>query len=220
MKGSFLGLAASLTTFLLFALITTKPSLGQSDHVFDTKGNPLRWGRNYYILPIIRGSIGGGLTLGSHNKSGCPLYVTQEHSDLEKGLSVAFSHKTSKLPFVSTRDPLSITTTGPVATCKLSLTWKVIQESTTLWLVSTNGRSHLPNSKFRIVFYQSYYLIAFCPPLPEVPMPVVCPELGIYYAKDGTRYLAFGNGIEPLKFVFEKADLTNSQNLHYIETVV
>ncbi|KAJ7975424.1 Kunitz trypsin inhibitor [Quillaja saponaria] len=216
MKTSFL---AALTTFLLFPLISTKPSVGQAQ-VLDTSGNPVEWGKNYYILPFIREPLGGGLILGSHNNRSCPLYVTQELSDVEKGLRVVFSSRVSRLPTVSPLAPLSITTTSPnIVTCELLLVWQLVPESNSLWLVSIGGNSASLNSVFKIVPYDSYsYSIVFCPGLSGIPS--LCKGLGIYYGKDGTRYLALGEDIEPFKFVFQKADDTKSQNPQYLETMV
>ncbi|KAJ7975423.1 Kunitz trypsin inhibitor [Quillaja saponaria] len=214
MKTSFL---AALTTFLLFPLISAKPSVGQAQ-VLDTNGNPVEWGKNYYILPFIREPLGGGLILGSHNNRSCPLYVTQELSDVEKGLTVVFSPRISGLPTVSILDPLIITTTSPnIATCEILLVWLLVPQNR-LWLVSTGGNSAALNSVFMIVPYKSYYYnIVFCPGLSVIPS--MCQGLGMYYGKDGTRYLALGDDIEPFKFVLQKADDTKSQNPQYLETM-
>ncbi|KAJ7975414.1 Kunitz trypsin inhibitor [Quillaja saponaria] len=217
MKTSFL---AALTTFLLFALITTKPSVVEADMVFDTDGNPVEWLRDYYILPFTGGPLGGGLTLGSRNNRSCPLYVIQEHSDfLPKGLTVSFSPKTSRLLFVTPNDRLSITTTTPtIPTCELLLVWQLVPESNSLWLVSIGGSSASLYSVFKIVPYKSYsYNILFCTRSPVFPSP--CKGLGIYYGKDGTIYLALGDNIEPFPFMFQKADEANSENPRYLETV-
>ncbi|KAJ7975440.1 Kunitz trypsin inhibitor [Quillaja saponaria] len=205
---------AALTTFLLFALITTNPSVVAA-LVLDTEGNPVEWHRNYYILPFVWGPLGGGLTLGSHNNSSCPLYVTQEPSDFSNGFTVAFSPRISRLPFVSSSAELSIKTTGSVTTCKLSLVWKFVPVSIRLWYVSTNGNSDFQNSIFRIEHYESYYYkIVFCPA--RSPIPTLCKGLGIDYAEDGTRYLAIGDDIKPFMFVFKKADQSQTN----IKTVV
>ncbi|KAJ7975430.1 Kunitz trypsin inhibitor [Quillaja saponaria] len=205
---------AALTTFPLFALITTNPSVVEA-LVLDTDGNPVEWHRNYYILPFVWGPLGGGLTLGSHNNSICPFYVTQEPSDFSNGLTVAFSPIISRLPFISSSAELSISTTGAVTTCKLSLVWKLVPESIRLWYVSTNGNFNFPNSIFRIEHYESYYYkIVFCPAWS--PIPTLCKGLGIDFAEDGTRYLAIGDDIEPFRFVFKKAEQSQTN----IKTVV
>ncbi|KAJ7975406.1 Kunitz trypsin inhibitor [Quillaja saponaria] len=209
-------LLAALTTFVLFALTTTNPSVVEAQ-VLDTDGNPVEWSTNYYILPFVWGPLGGGLTLGRHNNSICPLYVTQEPSDLSNGLTVAFSPRISRLSFVTSSADLSIRTTGAAATCKLSLVWKIVPESTRLWFVSTNGNSNSPTSIFKIEHYESYYYkILFCPA--QSPIPTLCKGLGIYIDDDGTRYLAIGDDIEPFRFVFKKAEVSQTQN--YIKTMV
>ncbi|KAJ7975427.1 Kunitz trypsin inhibitor [Quillaja saponaria] len=195
---------AALTIFLLLALMmSTKPSVVHGQVVLDAEGEPLEWGRDYYILPASWGIEGGGVSLGSYNNSRCPLYVVQDRSILKDGLAASFSSIT-KDRFVRASTDLIITTTGPVATCKLSMVWKLVHETGRRWLVSTNGNAESINSLFQIVPYKSiYYTIRFCPTPTDIP--TLCKGLGLYVAEDKTRYLALSDDHRPYLFKFRKA---------------
>ncbi|KAJ7975476.1 Kunitz trypsin inhibitor, partial [Quillaja saponaria] len=91
-----------LSSFLILFPFITKPFLAVAEPMLDTDGEPLQWFTNYYVLPHIWGPTGGGLSLGTHRNQSCPLYVTQETSEVERGFSITFSPVSSELPFVTT----------------------------------------------------------------------------------------------------------------------
>ncbi|MED6203744.1 hypothetical protein PIB30_002513 [Stylosanthes scabra] len=59
--------------------------------VLDTNGNPIFPGREYYILPAIRGPPGGGLKLGKTGNSKCPVTILQDYSETHTGFPVKFT---------------------------------------------------------------------------------------------------------------------------------
>ncbi|KAJ7975433.1 Kunitz trypsin inhibitor [Quillaja saponaria] len=190
---------------ILLSFISAKPFLASAELVLDAYGEPLQWSNNYYVSPHIWGPTGGGLSLGTLNNS-CPHYVIQEKSEVQRGLPIKFSPVFSRFIFVTTNTPLTIQTINETE-CIESLVWKLVKESTGLWLVSTNGTaSPGPEgiaSRFvieRIGTSFPAYKIVFC--LPTIPTS--CKGLGRYFSKDGERYLAWGDEIEPFPIVFFK----------------
>ncbi|KAJ7975408.1 Kunitz trypsin inhibitor [Quillaja saponaria] len=207
---------------ILFSFIFAKPFLASAELVLDANGEPLQWFNNYYVSPHIWGPTGGGLSLGTLNNNSCPHYVIQEKSEVQRGLPIKFSPVFSRFIFVTTNTPLTIQTINETE-CIESLVWKLVKESTGLWLVSTNGTASPGTegitSRFvieRIGTSFPAYKIVFC--LPTIPTS--CKGLGRYFSEDGERYLAWGDEIEPFPVVFFKeTSLSATTSSQVIRTV-
>ncbi|CAA6666949.1 unnamed protein product [Spirodela intermedia] len=65
---------------LLSFLLATSHAAIYPDPVLDSRGNELKRGHQYYVLPAFSGPLGGGLNLVSLNET-CPLYVAREESE-------------------------------------------------------------------------------------------------------------------------------------------
>ncbi|KAJ7975409.1 Kunitz trypsin inhibitor [Quillaja saponaria] len=147
---------------------------------------------------------------------------SKKDSKFKRDLPIKFSPVFSLFLFVTTNTPLTIQTINETE-CIESLVWKLVKESTGLWLVSTNGTVSPGTegiaSRFVIESIGTslpVYKISFCPN----NIPTLCKGLGRYFSEDGVRYLAWGNEIEPFPVVFFKeTSLSATTSSQVIQTV-
>ncbi|KAK9199168.1 hypothetical protein WN944_014356 [Citrus x changshan-huyou] len=71
-------------SFLLLSF-ATKPLVAHPDPLVDVNGNEVEASRDYYVVSLISGAGGGGLTLFRGRNELCPLDVIQLSSDLRRG---------------------------------------------------------------------------------------------------------------------------------------
>ncbi|KAJ7970142.1 Kunitz trypsin inhibitor [Quillaja saponaria] len=211
-------LPALTTCLVLFALITTKPWVVEADNsqVLDTDGNPVRWNRYYYILPIVIRHIpwNGGLSLGWIAPNRCQLFVIQLRSG--DGLPVKLAPLTSRLPVVTTSSDLYFKFgTNDHQECRLPLVWNLLRSASRLWFLRANGPT-IPNpntlqgvnSVFRIEPYGlNSYKIVFCPE--NFDVPTMCKGIGMYFSGN---QLSLRDDTEPVRFVFKRVNVNSSDS--------
>ncbi|XP_059649937.1 kunitz trypsin inhibitor 5-like [Cornus florida] len=177
---------------------------------FDSSGEKLQTGVDYYILQAVSGS-GGGLTLGRNsNGSNCPLDVVQEQSNGSNGLPLMFSSVNPNEGVVRLLTDQNVKFSAATI-CVQSTVWKLAPSDvlegrfvTTGGVEGNPGRATLSNW-FRIEKYDDDYKMMFCAHVCGVNegCKVLCGDLGIFVDNDGTRRLALSE--QPLKVVFNKA---------------
>ena len=77
-------------SFLLLSF-ATKPLVAHPDPLVDANGNEVEASRDYYVVSLISGAGGGGLTLFRGRNELCPLDVIQLSSDLRRGTRLRFA---------------------------------------------------------------------------------------------------------------------------------
>ncbi|PRQ15766.1 putative proteinase inhibitor I3, Kunitz legume [Rosa chinensis] len=180
--------------------------------VLDIKGDNLRSGVEYWILPVIRGR-GGGLTLataGNRNKTNCPLDVVQEQHEVSNGLPLTLSPVNLKKGVVHLSTDLNIKFSISAAVIICLETSKVrkldnFDESAGQWFVTSGGVEGNPGPKtisnwFKIEKYDDDYKLVFCPTVCNF-CKVLCRDVGIYL-EDGIRRLALSD--VPIKVMFKR----------------
>ncbi|CAN6938389.1 unnamed protein product, partial [Brassica oleracea] len=93
--------------YFLLALTTVLAATANAGPVLDIDGDIIFHG-SYYVIPVIRGPEGGGLTLTTRNGNQCPLFIGQERSEVERGIPVKFSNWRSRVGFVPESENLNI----------------------------------------------------------------------------------------------------------------
>ncbi|KAJ7975464.1 Kunitz trypsin inhibitor [Quillaja saponaria] len=212
-----------LSCFLILFAFTTKPfPTAAAQPVLDTDGEPLRWYTRYYVLPH-NFALGGGLSLGTLNNKTCPLYVTQEISEVENGFPVTFSpasYPSNYLASIDTSLLLNIRTIAQTV-CLESLVWKVGEQANGLWVVSTNGEINAGSSStFMIQTSQDVpgaYTIVTCHGLGMLP---VCRHLeSSQFVENGKRYITAGSMVNGFTVMFKKAPSPRTTSSKYIQSV-
>ncbi|KAK1592492.1 hypothetical protein Q3G72_025777 [Acer saccharum] len=196
MKSSLLALSLS---FLFFALLT-KPLLGRSDPLLDLDGDKVEAGSAYYIVSIIRGAGGGGLTLSPNRNGSCPLDVTQHSSDLLRGYPMFFypiNYSNENRGYVHESMDVNIQFYANIISCNEPMVWKVdnYDEKRGAWFITTNGvvgnpgPQTLPNwFKFvKIGVGINSYKIVHCPSDVSESTVHLCSDVGINYVENARR---------------------------------
>ncbi|KAK6925387.1 Proteinase inhibitor I3, Kunitz legume [Dillenia turbinata] len=196
---------------LLFISLTVKLLPGNAasstpDPVLDIKGDLIRTGTDYHILPVIRGR-GGGVTLADVRNETCPLYVVQEQQEVSNGLSLTFTPVNSEKGVVCESTDLNIMFSAATI-CVQSTVWKLegYDEATRQWFVGSGGIQGNPGREttsnwFKIEKYEDDYKLVFCPSVCDY-CKVICRDVGIYI-EDEIRRLALSD--EPFKVMFKRA---------------
>ncbi|KAK4749042.1 hypothetical protein SAY87_026491 [Trapa incisa] len=78
-------LLSLLLLFLAFPLFPSSASSQQLEPVLDAEGNSLLTGTKYYVVSVIGGAGGGGVTIGRPLTGICPMAVIQENIDVWYG---------------------------------------------------------------------------------------------------------------------------------------
>ncbi|KAK9757109.1 hypothetical protein RND81_01G140300 [Saponaria officinalis] len=99
---SFFLFSASITLVLLSTL-----SLSTADLV-DTDGDPIRSGKNYYIIPINTTTPTSGLTYYAQKEVQCPLYITKDKTENSGGTPVWIWTQKDEPGPISLDEPVSL----------------------------------------------------------------------------------------------------------------
>ncbi|KAJ7975472.1 Kunitz trypsin inhibitor [Quillaja saponaria] len=181
----------------------------------------LRWYTTYYVLPH-NFALGGGLSLGTLDNKTCPLYVTQEISEVENGFPVIFSPVSSNLLSIDTSSSLTIQTIAQTV-CLESLVWNLVEKSNGLWFVSTNGGINAGSTTSTFLIQTSddvpgAYNLVSCH---SISMLQVCRDLVLHFAEDGKRYITLSSRVISPGFtvVFKKAPGPRTTSSKYIQSV-
>nr|GMC74123.1 kunitz trypsin inhibitor 2-like [Ipomoea batatas] len=178
MKALLLILLLSLVSFFPHHEIAGASSLPSP--VRDNKGEVVKVGSNYFVLPVTRGR-GGGLYPANikSNATICPLDVIQEADEVQKGIPVVL-------------EPYNNATTVPAP-------WSAYQLISTSGGVEGNPGPQTLSSWFKIDKYKSVYKFVFCPTVCNY-CKVICKDVGIF-EQNGVRFLALTDDV-PFKFEF------------------
>ena len=110
--------------YFLLAFTTVLAATANAGPVLDTDGDIIFDG-SYYVLPLIWGPTGGGLTLVSRRGNQCPLFIGQERSEVNRGIPVKFSNWRSRVGFVPEEENLNIKMDVEPTICAQSAYWWV-----------------------------------------------------------------------------------------------
>ncbi|KAG2254086.1 hypothetical protein Bca52824_084222 [Brassica carinata] len=110
--------------YFLLALTAVLAATANAGPVVDIDGDIIFHG-SYYVIPVIRGPEGGGLTLTTRNGNQCPLFIGQERSEVERGIPVKFSNWRSRVGFVPESENLNIKMDIEPTFCAQSTYWWV-----------------------------------------------------------------------------------------------
>jgi len=210
------------TTCLLlaFAFISLSISIqfpavsATSEAVLDIKGQALRKGVKYYVLPVAHG-LGGGLVLGKQlNGTQCPLHVVQAQREIFDGIALTFTSVNPNAQKIRVSTDLNVKFSAS-SICIHSMVWTLadFDESVNKWFIATNGDVGNPGletvgSWFKIEKdgdVKNTYKFLHCPGVCSF-CKVICKEVGTYIGADGVRRLALVNdGERPLRVMFKKA---------------
>ncbi|KAK1404220.1 hypothetical protein POM88_003825 [Heracleum sosnowskyi] len=199
----------SVLSFLVYAFYLVVADL---DPVLDVSNDKLLTGVDYFIIPILGGSKGGGITLASVRNKTCSLDVAQDQSLYEEGLWMTI-HPLNIKKGVSgrvIRESTDITIRfSSTKTCAKSTIWKVDKYDklrkryfVTIGGVQGDGKSQ--NGWFRIQKERLDYKIIYCSQehcISSGPCDVVCKNVGAYY-EHGRTLVALTD--EPFVVFFEK----------------
>ncbi|XP_026383101.1 kunitz trypsin inhibitor 2-like [Papaver somniferum] len=209
--------ASLLLTFAFISLATCvqfSAVSATSEAVRDIKGQALRKGTKYYILPVARGR-GGGLVLGKQlNGTQCPLQVVQAKREISKGFPLTFTSVNPKAKFIRVSTDLNVKFSAS-SICIQSMVWRLadFDESVSKWFIATDGVSGKPGPQttgnwFKIEkdgVIKNTYKLVHCPGVCNF-CKVICKEVGIYIGADRVRRLALINdGERPFRVMFKKA---------------
>ena len=117
--------------------------------VLDADGDIIFNG-SYYVLPLVWGPAGGGLTLTSGDYKKCPLYIGQDSSEVNMGIPIKFSNWKSKVGFVPESESLSIEMDTKATICGQSTYWWVAAPDMPKMLFVTAGpnpKEHVEDSR-------------------------------------------------------------------------
>lgn len=187
-------------SFLLLAF-ATKPLVGRPDPLLDINGNEVEASRDYYLVSVIRGAGGGGLTLYRGRNELCPLDVIQLSSDLQKGTRLRFAayNNTSIIHEAVDLNVKFSTETS----CNEPTVWRVdnYDPSRGKWFITTGGVEGNPGAQTlqnwfkleRVGTDQGTYKIVHCPSVCKSCV-FLCNDVGV--AHDYRRRLALTAGNE------------------------
>ncbi|KAJ4713699.1 Trypsin inhibitor [Melia azedarach] len=202
---------SSLVTLLSFLLIAfaTKPLLAQDAHrqaahhhqpLIDTDGNKVESTLDYYVVSVIRGAGGGGLSLFPRRNGLCPLDVRQEGSDLQRGVKIRFS-PVDKSAIVRESTDLNVRFVTETR-CNEPTVWKVdnYDDSRGKWFITTGGEEGNPGAQTlqsyfkleRIGSSPGTYKIVHCPSVCGSCVKL-CSNVGIDYERSARRLVLATN---------------------------
>ncbi|XP_052174509.1 21 kDa seed protein-like [Diospyros lotus] len=205
---------SSLLLLLSFLLLSSLPNLLMADNpepLYDSSGDKVLPGKNYFIVSAIRGAGGGGLSLIPGKNEKCLRDVVQLRSDLQRGLSLYFqplNGTTTDYIYESTVLNIVFTTFPEIKLCTAPRAWKVdaFDPSTGQWFITTTGDIRKPGPLTalnwfkveKLSVFDGVYKINYC------PLSVgLCKDVGIYHT-EGARRLALSE--TPFIFVIIKAE--------------
>ncbi|KAK1404232.1 hypothetical protein POM88_003837 [Heracleum sosnowskyi] len=194
---------------LLFAFCVAAADL---DPVFDITNDKLLTGVDYFLIPTLGGSKGGGITLASIRNKTCPLDVAQDESLYEEGLWMKI-HPVNIKKGVSgrvVRESTDVTIRfSSTKTCGKSTIWKVdkydkLRKRYFVTVGGVEGDDKNQRGWFRIVKQRFDYKIIYCSEehcISSGPCNVICKNVGAYN-EHGRTLVALTD--EPFLVFFEK----------------
>ncbi|KAK1404206.1 Kunitz trypsin inhibitor 2 [Heracleum sosnowskyi] len=191
---------SSLLVFVTSFLVAS----AANDKVLDIDGQELRTGTSYYILPVERSNVGGGLSSEGHD---CPVSVVQTFNVDDRGTAVTFTLVDPKEATIGVSEDLNIKSSDK--SCAPANVWKIDGGQR---FVSTGGVLGNPgpdtiSNWFRIEKVQgrnNSHKLVYCPSVCNASCRPVCGDLGVVQLKTGTIHLALNTG-SPLQVFFQKA---------------
>lgn len=202
---SLLG-SLSFKIWLLVAVLSVQLAQSQTYNqtVFDTDGQPLEAGVEYYIRPAITDS-GGDFTIILRNNT-CPFYVGQKNSDASEGTRVTFTPFAEGENLIREFRDVKIEFEA-ITICIQSLAWKVgeIDPATGRRLIVTgeDESTYSLRNYFHIdgTEIEKVYTLNWCP---AEPCPINCgkPFCGVVGSliEDGNRLVALDGSVLPVEF--------------------
>lgn len=182
-----------------------------SGPVYDTEGNELNSGEEYYILPSNRSRPGGGLILSQHNTS-WPLSVAQDIFQLNDGNAVTIVPVTDNLlaeKVVGLSSDVQIKFVS-CAVCLEAMVWRIGDRegaNSRRFVVAGDIRADAGNndSRFRIEKNENGgYRFVYCPKVCKLCRSE-CENVGVFI-EDRKRWLGL-DGL-PLAVAFKKSTLS------------
>ncbi|XP_078166486.1 miraculin-like [Carex rostrata] len=190
-----------LVTLLFFSFTSNAATL---DSVRDTDGHPLISGKQYYIIPVVRGH-GGGLTMTTHNYLHCPLYVAQENMEVKKGIPLIFRPANPKDKVVRLSTDINIEF-AIITTCVMPTTWQLRNiEGAGKRYITTGGLRGKPGRETVNIWFKieklgnKAYKLVFCPSVCTT-CKVVCGDVGVFNEGGGKRLLGLSGEHFPVMF--------------------
>nr|3IIR_A Chain A, Trypsin inhibitor [Murraya koenigii]3IIR_B Chain B, Trypsin inhibitor [Murraya koenigii]3ZC8_A Chain A, TRYPSIN INHIBITOR [Murraya koenigii]3ZC9_A Chain A, TRYPSIN INHIBITOR [Murraya koenigii] len=171
------------------------------DPLLDINGNVVEASRDYYLVSVIGGAGGGGLTLYRGRNELCPLDVIQLSPDLHKGTRLRFAayNNTSIIHEAVDLNVKFSTETS----CNEPTVWRVdnYDPSRGKWFITTGGVEGNPGAQTlknwfkleRVGTDQGTYEIVHCPSVCKSCV-FLCNDVGVSY--DYRRRLALTAGNE------------------------
>lgn len=195
--------------FLSFVFCALNPLNAETNiPVVDIAGKKLVKGTGYYILPVVRGRGGGGLTLAPTRNITCPLDVAQELHEVDNGIPLTFSPVNVNKGVIRESTDMNVKFLGATI-CVQSTVWKLdkYDDSRHKYFVTSGGVEGSPGLNttanwFKIQKHLDDYKLVFCPTVCKF-CKVICKDVG-YFIENGRRILALTDD-EPLKVMFKKA---------------
>ncbi|PHU15534.1 hypothetical protein BC332_16739 [Capsicum chinense] len=197
---------------LLFSLSIIPFALADSSSspspVLDIKGDKVQTGSNYFILPVIRGHGGGGLTpFNVKQNNTCPRDIMQWRDEDQEGLPVVFTRVDAQKGVVRVSTDVNVRFFTPTI-CARETIWKIGEYDDKLkqYFVVTGGVEGNPGREtvgnwFKIEKFELDYKVVYCPSVCKF-CKVICKDVGIFITKDGVRLLALTD--TPYKVMFKK----------------
>ena len=204
----------SLTIWLSMVLIVSVEAQIIDDTVYDTAGEALEAGVEYYIRPAITDS-GGRFTLILRNDT-CPYYVGQENTDASEGKPVVFTPFEEGETVIRESRDVKVEFPGVVSICiQSSYAWLLDDDKEPVTgrnLITTGvDTSTYPiGNYFRIegTNIQNLYSFSWCPTEVCPTCKFICQDVGPL-VEDDERFLTLG-GTFVLPVVFQRAKLTST----------
>ncbi|KAH7512745.1 kunitz type trypsin inhibitor 104 [Ziziphus jujuba] len=196
---------ACLSFIWLFMAISSVQAQTYNQTVFDTDGQPVEAGVEYYIRPAIT-DFGGRFTLILRNNT-CPYYVGQENSDASEGTPVTLTPFAEGETLIREFRDVKIEFQA-ITICIQSLAWKVGERDPTtgrrLIVTGEDDSTYSLLNYFRIdgTEIENVYTLTWCP---AEPCPIncgkpLCGEAGPLI-EDGDRLVALdGSFVLPVEF--------------------
>ncbi|XP_015877917.3 kunitz type trypsin inhibitor 104 [Ziziphus jujuba] len=197
-------LGSSLSFIWLFMAISLVQAQTYNKTVFDTDGEPLEAGVQYYIRPAITDSGGPFSNILINNT--CPYYVGQENSDASEGTPVTFTPFAEGETLIRESRDFKIEFQA-ITFCIQSLAWKVGETDATtgrrLIVTGEDDSTYSLLNYFHIIGTEidNVYTLNWCP---AEPCPINCgrPRCGEAgpLIEDGNRLVALDGTVLPVQF--------------------
>ncbi|CAH8359260.1 unnamed protein product [Eruca vesicaria subsp. sativa] len=204
--------------FLLALTSVLATTANAGGPVVDIEGNTIFDG-SYYVIPVLFGADGGGLTLTPLGNKQCPLYIGQEPSDSNMGIPVRFSNWKSRVGFVPESENLNIEMDVKATICVQSTYWWVAaSRMPVVKSLIVAGPKPEPEKDSSKSFFQikknsgflNGYNIVFCPNGND------CIDVGVVVDKYGVRRFTLSSTPFPVMFLNSNETETSSKTMSTI----